>query len=150
MSNKTSIPNSESAAAFAKHKPNATQTTDDDAPQRGAKMPLTARLLIFLFIPSFTGLCGLGISYLQTMQNKNLEEGETPHEVNFDTDFVTPFLLSLAFVIVVGFQTNGFAFGAGDARRKGAFVWPKTRTVQKIRRERVIVDDVDEDDKKKQ
>ena len=56
----------------------------------------------------------------------------------------------MAFVIVIGFQTNGFAFGAKDARRKGAFVWPKTRTVQKIRRERVIVDDVDGDDKKEQ
>ena len=67
--------------------------------------------------------------------------------VDFDRDFVTPFLLALALVVVVGFQTSGFS--NGDAR-KGAFSWPKARKVQWIRRERVVVDDDDDDhDKKK-
>jgi len=69
--------------------------------------------------------------------------------VDFDRDFVTPFLLSLAFVIVLGFQTNGFS--PQSKERKGAFVWPKTRKVQKIRHERVIVeDDEGGSDKKEQ
>ena len=125
--------------AFAKHKPSAVQSDDENATRGG--MPLIARFLIFVFVPSFTGLVGLGVSYLQTMYDPE-------KKVDFDRDFVTPFLLSMAFVIVLGFQTGGFAMGANDSRRKGAFSWPKTRTVQKIRRERVIVDD--DADKKEQ
>ncbi|KAL7532293.1 hypothetical protein ACHAXR_004547, partial [Thalassiosira sp. AJA248-18] len=55
-------------------------------------------------------------------------------------------------VIVIGFQTGGFS----SSERRGGFVWPKTRKVQRVRRERVIVDDVDpvveddESDKKEQ
>ena len=48
-------------------------------------------------------------------------------------------------MIVIGFQTNGFT----GKKRRGAFVWPTTRKVQKVRRERVIVDD-NTDDKKDQ
>ena len=80
---------------------------------------------------------------VQSIQSRRLgTDDEEPHEVNFDRDFVTPFLLALAFVIVIGFQTSGFSKNAGTGR-KGAFVWPTTRRVQKIRRERVIVDDDD-------
>ena len=130
---------SKSESAFAKHK--AIQQNDETPSNTGTKMPLTARLLIFIVIPTFTGVAGLGISYLQSLR---LFEGEK-HAVNFDTDFVTPFLLALAFVIVIGFQTNGFT----GEKRRGAFVWPTTRKVQKVRRERVIVDD-NIDDKKEQ
>lgn len=76
-------------------------------------------------------------------------EGEEPHVVSFDRDFVTPFLLTMALVIVLGFQTNGFSNESNNAR-KGAFVWPKTRKVQRIRRERVVVDDDDDGKKKEQ
>jgi len=114
-------------------------------------MSFLARFLIFVFVPSFTGLAGLGISYLQSGRrvennNNDSDSEEEVHEVNFDRDFVTPFLLALALVIVLGFQTNGFSM-EHDGQRKGAFVWPKARTVQRIRRERVIVDG---DDKKEQ
>lgn len=112
-------------------------------------MSLLARFLIFAFIPSFTGLAGLGISYLQIiMQRRRGDSEEEVQKVNFDQDFVTPFLLALALVIVLGFQTNGFSMDAGEKRR-GAFVWPKARTVERVRRERVVVDD-DGDDKKEQ
>lgn len=129
------------AAAFAKHKSAAIRNGNAENENRGAKMSLLARFLIFVFVPSFTGLVGLGTSYLQSMRN---EEGdEDPHEVDFDRDFVTPFLLSLALVIVLGFQTNGFSGEPRRGERRGPFVWPKARKVQKIRRERVIVEDDD-------
>ena len=145
MSNNSST-KAGAAGAFAKHK----TIEQHDKEQRGGdgtKMSLLARFLIFIFIPSFTGLTGLGVSYLQSIQSRRLgTEDDEPHEVDFDRDFVTPFLLALAFVIVIGCQTSGCSRDAGSGR-KGGFGWPKTRRVQKIRRERVIVDD---DDKKEQ
>lgn len=112
-------------------------------------MTLVARFLIFGVVPTMTGLAGWGISHLQRYQSKLYqEEGGELHEVDFDRDFVTPFLLAMALVVVLGFQTNGFAMGAGDPRRKGAIVWPKARTVQRVRHQRVVVDD--DADKKEQ
>lgn len=77
---------------------------------------------------------------------RSSSSGEPQHVVDFDRDFVTPFLLALALVVVVGFQTSGFS----NADAKGAFAWPKARKVQRIRRERVVVDDDDGDKKKEQ
>mmetsp|Transcript_11890 Transcript_11890/g.21150 ORF Transcript_11890/g.21150 Transcript_11890/m.21150 type:complete len:150 (+) Transcript_11890:273-722(+) len=138
--------NSTTAAAtssFAKHVLQ-NNTNNDTTPTTPAKMSLLARFLIFLFIPCFTGLSGYGISHLQSLRNSSSSSsGEPQHVVDFDRDFVTPFLLALALVVVVGFQTSGFS--NGDAR-KGAFSWPKARKVQRIRRERVVVDDDDDDD----
>lgn len=129
------------SAAFAKHK-----SAQDSAPAAasGARMPWVGRFLIFVFVPSFTGLTGLGISYLQSLRQEELKDGEEPHEVDFDRDFVTPFLLSMAMVVVLGFQTSGFTTN----ERKTAIAWPKTRTVQRVRTERTVVDDPAE--KKKQ
>ena len=141
--------NQDATTAFAKHKSAAIRNDNDDSNQTngGAKMSLLARFLIFVIVPSLTGLAGLGTSYLQSMRGGTNDDEEEPHEVDFDRDFVTPFLLSLAFVIVLVFQTNGFS---GERKKKrGPFVWPKARKVQKIRRERVIVDDSD-DTKKEQ
>lgn len=120
--------------AFAKHK-----AAENDTPKasRGAKMPWVGRFLIFVFVPTFTGITGLGVSYLQALRNDQLDEGEEPHEVDFDRDFVTPFLLAMALVIVLGFQTGGFR----TRERKAAFAWPTARTVQRVRHERVVVDD---------
>lgn len=60
------------------------------------------------------------------------------HEVDFDQDFLAPFLLAMALVVVLGFQTRGYA-----TKERDYFVqWPKARKIKKIRRERVIVDDV--------
>mmetsp|Transcript_12946 Transcript_12946/g.27490 ORF Transcript_12946/g.27490 Transcript_12946/m.27490 type:complete len:142 (+) Transcript_12946:232-657(+) len=136
----------DSSAAFAKHKPTAADETNKNAnePDYG-KMSLGARFLIFVFVPCFTGVTGLGISYLESL--KSPAEGEEQHVVDFDRDFVTPFLLALALVVVLGFQTNGFSPGAA---RKSAFVWPKARTVQRVRRERVVVEDEDVGGKKDQ
>ncbi|KAL7523367.1 hypothetical protein ACHAXR_000144, partial [Thalassiosira sp. AJA248-18] len=107
MAHSSSKTSSSSSAAFAKHKV-AQANNNTSSTTSGAKMPLTARLLIFVFIPTFTGLCGLGISYLQQLQGKYLNS-DNNDRVNFDRDFVSPFLLGLAFVIVIGFQTGGFS-----------------------------------------
>ena len=130
-------------SAFAKHKSAQNAADTSNTSSGSAKMPWVARFLIFAFVPSFTGLCGLGISYLQQVQGIEDDDGQ-PHTVNFDRDFVTPFLLALAFVVVIGFQTGGFS----SSERKGAFSWPKTRKIQRVRHERVIVDD--DVDKKEQ
>ena len=54
---------------------------------------------------------------------------------------MTPFLLGLAFVIIIGFQTGGF-----KREKSFAVSWPRARRVRKVRRERVIVEDEVEDD----
>eukprot|EP00585_Thalassiosira_rotula_P013563 CAMPEP_0196131648 /NCGR_PEP_ID=MMETSP0910-20130528/1561_1 /TAXON_ID=49265 /ORGANISM="Thalassiosira rotula, Strain GSO102" /LENGTH=143 /DNA_ID=CAMNT_0041391131 /DNA_START=124 /DNA_END=555 /DNA_ORIENTATION=+ len=141
MSNSTTTPSSK--AVFAKHKSVAIQNDNNsNNAASGAKMSLVARFLIFIFIPSFTGFTGLGVSYLQ--QTRPQEEGVKPHVVDFDRDFVTPFLLAMALVVVLGFQTGGFSNGPNN--RTAALSWPKTRKVQRVRKERVIVED--EEDKK--
>ena len=81
-------------------------------------------------------MCGLGVSYLKTLRSR-YDKDEKPHEVSFDNDFIMPFLLCLALVVVLGIQTKGFT----TRERTGAFQWPKTRVVKKVRRERVVVDE---------
>lgn len=126
---------SKSAAAFSKHSQeerNRLAGADaNNGPTRG-KMSIRARVGVFLGFPAFVGLMGLFTSYLKVKFDKTGE-----HTVNFDTDFVTPFLLAMAMVIVIGFQTQGYA-----TKERTPFVaWPKTRTVKKVTRQRVIVDE---------
>mmetsp|Transcript_1739 Transcript_1739/g.4191 ORF Transcript_1739/g.4191 Transcript_1739/m.4191 type:complete len:154 (-) Transcript_1739:233-694(-) len=121
-------------AAFAKHKAQQESTRENE--KKSAKMSLMARFVLFLCLPTFMGMCGLGVSYLKTMRS-SYGKDEKPHEVSFDNDFVMPFLLSLALVVVLGMQTKGFT----TSERKGAFQWPKARVVKKIRRERKVVDE---------
>ena len=132
--------------AFAKHKTIQNNDTSSQTTNGTTKMSIFARILIFICVPSITGLSGLGVSYMLSL--KTPQEGEDEqHIVDFDRDFVTPFLLALAFVVVLGFQTNGFN-PQSAANRKGVFVWPSTR--RKVRRERIVVDDDDNADKKEQ
>ena len=115
-------------------------------------MSLTARLTVFFLVPTCTGLFGLIGSYLQTNRDPTTLDGANkdnnePHKVDFDRDFVTPFLLGLALVIIVGFQTGGFRYAGGQTalERRYALSWPKARRVRKVRRERVIVEDGEEE-----
>jgi hypothetical protein len=57
-------------------------------------------------------------------------------EVNFDTDFIIPFLLTFVVVTVIMIQTNGFSSEA-----KAVVAWPKLVKKKKIIRKTVIVDD---------
>mmetsp|Transcript_26076 Transcript_26076/g.40958 ORF Transcript_26076/g.40958 Transcript_26076/m.40958 type:complete len:156 (-) Transcript_26076:153-620(-) len=146
----------QSKSAFSKHTEQQLQpptSNNNDAPANTSgdfgQMSLTGRLLVFLLVPTSTGLIGLFSSFLQSTRPKE-NEGDEPHTIDLDRDFVTPFLLGLALVIVVGFQTKGFtvAGGMSGMERQFALQWPKARRVRKIRRERVIVEDEDVDDKK--
>ncbi|KAL7468061.1 hypothetical protein ACHAXS_008296 [Conticribra weissflogii] len=145
----------ESTAAFARHSldeqhrqqraaNNATDSNDNaNSAHPLGQMSLTARLLIFIFIPTFTGLMGLLISYLESLHIPSPDEKDErgnpmkQHEVDFDRDFLNPFLLSMALVIVLGFQTRGYS-----TKERQFFVqWPKARKVKKVTRKRVVVDD---------
>ena len=109
-------------------------------------MSFKARLLVFIIVPLSTGFIGLFASYLQsTRTDVTLNKDNKPHEIDFDRDFVTPALLGLAFVIVIGFQTGGFQIGysGGGGGRKFALSWPKAKRIRKVRRERVIIEDDD-------
>lgn len=148
-----------SSSAFSKHtqqqlQPTSTNNNNNAIPANSSsgdfgQMSLTARLLVFLLIPTSTGLIGLFSSYLQSTRSppNNDDDGEA-HTIDIDRDFVTPFLLGLALVIVIGFQTKGFtvAGGRSDMERKYALSWPKARRVKKVRRERVIVEDDEEEE----
>ncbi len=48
--------------------------------------------------------------------------------VDLDRDFIMPFLLGLAMVVVVGMQTNGFP----TRETKPLVQWPKVKRVRKV------------------
>ena len=152
-------------SAFAKHtEQQLAQSNDANNPTNNSnsssgdfgQMSLTARLTVFFLVPTCTGLFGLIGSYLQTNRDPTTLDGakqdssnNEPHKVDFDRDFVTPFLLGLALVIIIGFQTGGFRYAGGQTalERRYALSWPKAaRRVRKVRRERVIVEDGEEED----
>ena len=64
-------------------------------------MSLTARFLVFIGVPLLFGVAGLGASFLQTKSLPN-------HEVDFNRDFVVPYILVTILVVVIGFRTGGF------------------------------------------
>jgi hypothetical protein len=120
----------ENSSAFAQHveqdtRLSATEEELDTSP----RMSLVGRILIFLAFPMFIGWAGLSVGYLRTVNDKS-------QQVDFDRDFVFPFLLALALVVVITIQTKGFT-----ASMKPLVQWPKVRRKRKIIRKRVIVDD---------
>lgn len=132
-----------SSAAFARHTKEVTQQQPDASADSTAAnshplghMSLKARFLVFIFVPTITGLTGYFTAYMKAKNGKPVDDKEEL-TVDFDRDFLTPFLLSMALVVVIGFQTRGYSTN----ERKAAFQWPKTRRVRTVRRERVIVDD---------
>lgn len=151
MTSKSKKTSKEGSDAFSKHsvqQPQPQQQRSNESSNGDfGKMSLKARLLVFIIVPLSTGFLGLAASYLQL---GTLDKDNKPHEIDFDTDFVTPALLGLAFVIVIGFQTGGFQTswgggggGRGGMERKFALSWPKAKRIRKVRRERVIIEDDD-------
>lgn len=107
----------------------------DSIPQQQG-LTLFGRVMLFAGFPICAGGAGLYVGYLKTM-------GDPDKTVDFDNDFVFPFLLALAMVLVVGFQTGGFT----SKSAKPLVAWPKVRRKKKVIYKRVIVDDEDEDEK---
>lgn len=91
---------------------------------------LRSRVSLFMVLPFFIGSIGLGMSFAK---RKFINES---HQMNFDSDFILPFLLTFVLVIVVMVQTQGFKSAA-----KPILTWPKVIRKKKIVRKTVIVDD---------
>lgn len=106
------------AGAFDKHK----KQDETGGAQAQQTLPWSTRLVIFLLLPLCVGFIGLYMGYLETKRKPD-------RELNFDTDFVMPFLLALTLVIVVGFQTGGFTKNKIQPLVK----WPQVRRKKVIR-----------------
>ena len=102
---------------YDKHKDSKTKNTEADV-----KLSWKARIGIFLVFPLLVGCIGLYAGYLESTNKPD-------RELNFDTDFIMPFLLALTLVIVVGFQTKGYTKNQVEPLVK----WPKV-----VRRKKVV------------
>ena len=123
---------SEDTSAFAQHAQQdaALGTAPDDETSESHGMSFTGRITVFVVFPMVVGVLGLYIAYLRTISNPE-------KKIDFDNDFVFPFIVALAFVMVVGFQTKGFT----QSKVTPLVQWPKVRRKKRIIRKRVIVDD---------
>ena len=116
---------------FDKHKDGKTANASG-----GVEISWSARFVIFILFPLCVGCIGLYTGYLEAARKPD-------RELNFDTDFVMPFLLALTFVIVVGFQTRGYTKNKIEPLVK----WPKVRR-KKVVRVMKKGEEEDEDDDK--
>jgi len=93
---------------------------------------IRSRVTLFFILPFCVGSFAFVLSYIN---KKVLEDGKAG-ELNFDTDFIIPFLLSFVVVSVVMVQTKGFS-----SKAKPIVSWPKVRKKRKVVRKTVVVDD---------
>lgn len=107
------------AANYEKHVPEEPVTTVRNA--KGPGLTFLGKLGLFLGFPFLIGLLGLYSGYASSLR-------EPGRKVDFDRDFIMPFLLALAMVVVIGMQTNGFSKKEVDPLVK----WPKVKRVKKI------------------
>lgn len=106
------------------------QESSAAAARTGRGLSLQGGILVFLVFPMSCGLLGMYVAYLQKTFR------DSTRVLDFDTDFVVPFLVALTMVIVIYCQTNRF-----QSKFKPLVTWPKVRRVKKITRKRIIVDD---------
>lgn len=94
-------------------------------------MTVVSRLMLFFIMPLCAGLMGLTSSFLQNKYSKN------PKEMNFDRDFIFPFLVTLVLVVVVSVQTMNFS----TYQAAPLVSWPKVVKKKKVIRKTIVVDD---------
>mmetsp|Transcript_12181 Transcript_12181/g.19599 ORF Transcript_12181/g.19599 Transcript_12181/m.19599 type:complete len:155 (+) Transcript_12181:150-614(+) len=107
----------------------------DSSPSRGTtqqpnhtkKMTICGRLVLFLLLPLFVGMMGLGSAYLRVM-------GDPQKKIRIEADFILPFMLTLLLVAVIGFQTGGFSSSQTDPMIK----WPKVKKQRKVIHKHVV------------
>jgi hypothetical protein len=106
--------------------------TEEDIEEQPNNKGLTGfgRVVLFLVFPFLVGTSGLYAGYIRKM-------GDPSKKIDFDNDFVFPFLLALTMVLVIGFNTGGFT----SKKAKPLVAWPKVRRRKKVIHKRVIVDD---------
>ena len=76
---------------------------------------------VFVLFPTIVGFLGMYISYMDAklMAKRGL---------SFDQDFLIPFLLALAMVVVLAIQTNGFT----QKEVQPMVQWPQVKRVKKV------------------
>jgi hypothetical protein len=121
-------------AAFSQHQQQDAALQTNPPPSRQQQqdggISFVAKMLLYLAFPLFCGSAGLYIGYIRTIQDKQ-------SKMHFDTDFVIPFALALALVVVVSFQTKGFS----NNKITPLVQWPKVKRKRKVIRKRVLVDE---------
>ncbi len=102
-----------------------------------AKMKITyaGRVALFIILPTLCGFVGLSVSYVKQ------KSSEGDWLINFDRDFIFPFLLALLMVIIIGFRTKGFT-----QRPAPLIEWPKAKRKKKIIKKLIIWNDIDKDE----
>jgi hypothetical protein len=98
------------------------ETTDTAVISKKKGLTFLGKLGIFFGFPLTAGFVGMYCAFLQKMKKG---QGK---ELNFDQDFIVPFLLGLAMVVVIGFQTGGFTAKEFEP----LVAWPKVKRVKKI------------------
>lgn len=99
-------------------------------------MTIASRVALFFVLPTFVGGCGLLFSYIQIRFPDN-DAGDTPKTLNFDRDFIYPFLMALALVVVIAIQTGGFS----SYTAAPLVAWPKVVKQVTVVRKKVYLDD---------
>lgn len=104
---------------------------ENNSSEKPKSMTIISRLMLFFLFPTFVGSAGLLSSHLQNMYGKN------PVEMNFDRDFVYPFLVTVVLVVIVSIQTGNFS----SYKASPLVSWPKVVKKRKIVRKTVVLDD---------
>ena len=119
------------ALAFAKHSRDESERRQDKENIKSKTMTFISRIVLFLILPGIVGGIGLGASYFQ---NKYPPEGVEPELVDFDRDFIMPFIMTLIIVIIVGIRTRGFT----TYRSNSLVQWPKLIKKKKVVKKKVV------------
>lgn len=101
-------------------------------PKKSKSMTITSRLFLFVLAPTAAGFLGLSVSYFNSKFGR-----DNPEPIDFDRDFILPFLIALVLICVVSIQTQNFT----SYEAKPLVSWPKVVKKKKIIRKTVIVDD---------
>jgi len=124
---------SEDKSAFAKLSQEEQQRRDDaDAhSKRPRSMTIISRMVLFFVAPLFVGSVGLISSHMQS------KYAADPEPMNFDRDFIYPFLITLVLVVVVSIQTGNFS----SYKAEPIVAWPKVIKKRTVIRKMIVVDD---------
>ena len=119
--------NSSSTGAFAAHKPQeAIEPNEANKPEDTKKLTTFGRMLLFFVVPFGCSIFSCAVAYVDPKNNK---------KIDFDRDFLFPFIMGLVLVISIGFQTRGYRKDP-----EPMISWPK-----KVIKKRVVKKYVDED-----
>jgi hypothetical protein len=86
-----------------------------------------SKFFIFLLLPTLAGMMGLYAAYL-----KQFKDPDT--KLTIEADFGLPFMLTLLLVVIIGFQTSGYA----SSQVKPLVSWPKVKKTRKITHKHVV------------